>query len=434
MASVRDRVFVFLQGPHGPFFRRLARTLTTIGARCERVAVNRSDEAEWGRAGPLHRFNGDVSEFHAWLEDLIERRGVTDIVLYGDARPIHRIALDLAKRRNLTSHCFEEGYIRPSWVTYERTGTNGYSPLMSISLPRVARSLGLAGSPDEAVPATWGDYRQHQFYSALYYANLLVPSWRYRRFRSHREPPLRECARYWYRTAIAPLTRLVRGLRQWRLLRSGKTYHLVLLQLSFDASMSEHSDYNSTAEFVEDVIDAFAEGATRDEHLVFKAHPFEDGRERLQRVIREVARDLGIAERVIFIDGGTKLAALLDRARSAITINSTAAQQALWRGLPVAALGRAIYRKPGLVSEQTLDGFFRHPRRPDLRSYWLFRRFLMETSQIPGSFYADRGIDLLLDRLPGVMLDPCDPYDRVLSQTVEPAAETGPRPTLIATG
>ena len=218
--------------------------------------------------------------------------------------------------------------------------------------------------------------------------------------------------------ALAPWIRLRRGLQEWTLLRSSKTYHLVLLQLSFDASMQEHSDYASTAEFVEEVIDAFAEGADPEEYLVLKAHPFEDGREALRAVIRQLAADRGVADRVIFVDGGKKLAALLDRARSAVTVNSTAAQQALWRGLPVAAMGRAIYKKPGLVSEQTLTDFFRHPLRPDLRSYWLFRQFLMETSQLAGSFYSRRGRRLLLESLPHSrcwML--LDPYDQGLGRS-----------------
>ena len=81
------------------------------------------------------------------------------------------------------------------------------------------------------------------------------------------------------RAAKAPSIWLWRSLRQWALLRSDKAFHLVLLQLSFDASMQEHSDFESTSEFIERVIDSFAEGAASDEYLVLKAHPFEDGRE-----------------------------------------------------------------------------------------------------------------------------------------------------------
>lgn len=434
MAEANDRVFLFLQGPHGPFFRRLAKALKRQGAEVLRAAFNASDEAEWGKAGPLLRFNDTSEGFGDWLVQRIEAHGITDIVLYGDTRPVHVTALKVAKARGLTTHCLEEGYVRPSWVTYERQGSNGNSPLMSISLPRMAQALGQGVKPEEEVPATWGDARQHLWHSALYHARCLFPTRRYGRFRGHRDMPLlRECTWYWARTAKMPWIWMHRTFQQWLLLRSSKTFHLVLLQLSFDASMQVHSDYESTSDFIEDVVDAFADGAGPDEYLVLKAHPFEDGRERLGRVIRDIARDLGVGDRVIFVDGGKKLASLLDRARSAITVNSTAAQQALWRGLPVAALGRAIYKKPGMVSEQDLASFLRHPRRPDLRSYWLFRQFLMETSQFAGSFYATNGISLLLDRLPAAMLSDENPYEGLLSRADQGAEVAAVhRPTLIA--
>ena len=297
----------------------------------------------------------------------------------------------------------------------------------------MARAVGSCAKPDHEAPATWGDSRQHLWHSARYHLRCLVPTGRYGRFRGHRAMPLaHECAVYGRRFLLAPWIRLRRGVQEWTLLRSSKTYHLVLLQLSFDASMQVHSDYSSTAEFIEDVIEAFAAGASSDEYLVLKAHPFEDGREALRAIIRRMADELGVSDRVIFVDGGKKLAALLDRARSAITVNSTAAQQALWRGLPVAAVGRAIYKKPGLVSEQTLAGFFRHPRRPDLRSYWLFRQFLMETSQFAGSYYSKRGRRLLLSSLPERMLDLTDPYERIWEQARgEDDVDYATRPTLI---
>ena len=47
-----------------------------------------------------------------------------------------------------------------------------------------------------------------------------------------------------------------------------------------------------------------------------------------------------------------------------VTASEHEAQQALWRGIPVKTLGRAVYEKPGLVSEQTLDEFLADPDAP----------------------------------------------------------------------
>ncbi|MBY8977721.1 capsule biosynthesis protein CapA [Rhodobacteraceae bacterium NNCM2] len=429
--ATTGRVFLFLQGPHGPFFRRLAEAVEARGARVRRIILNRAEEAEWGRNLPATRFTGPDDTFEEWLAQQVEAHRVTDIVFYGDTKPAHRIAWQIAMTRGITVHNFEEGYLRPRYVTYERGGANAFSRLCEISLPEMAAVVGdPAPLDEEGSQDSWGDTRQHLWYSFTYYLRLMMARRSARMQSDKRTMPLwQEMSWYCLRALGQPYIRLWRWAKQARLRRSGKTYHLVLLQLSFDASMREHSKYENTAAFIEEVIDAFAEGAAKGHLLVFKAHPFENGRERLGHVIREMARDLGIADRVVFIDGGKRLARLMDNARSVITVNSTGVHQALWRGLPVSAQGRAIYRKPGLVSDQSLKGFFRHPRRPDLRAYWIFRRFMLATCLFSGSFYAEKGIRRLLKEMPEAMLSDRDPYDVVRRR--EPTynlGEIGPRP------
>lgn len=410
-----QRVFLFLQGPHGPFFRRLAAALREQGAQVRRVNFNAADVAEWGRSLPSLRFMGPRETYQEWLIQQIEAYGVTDIVFYGDTREVHRVAWETARMLGITVHNFEEGYLRPRFVTYERGGANAFSRVMDITLPEMAASVGHAGPPDEEGQGdSWGDTRQHLWLSFVYYLRLMLSQGGVRdQTRNRKMPMWKEVGWYTMRALGQPYIRLWRWLRQSRLRGTDRSYHLVLLQLSFDASMREHSGYPDTAAFIEEVIDAFSESAPKEHVLVFKAHPFESGRERLGRAIRVIARDLGVADRVVFIDGGMRLARLMDRARSVITVNSTGAHQALWRGIPVLARGRAIYRKPGIVSEQSLQGFFRHPRRPDLRAYWVFRRFLLATSQFSGSFYAETGIRRLLRDLPDAMLRAEDRYDIV---------------------
>ena len=41
------RVFLFLQGPHGPFFNRLGKMLRLTGADVWRVGFNAGDRAFW---------------------------------------------------------------------------------------------------------------------------------------------------------------------------------------------------------------------------------------------------------------------------------------------------------------------------------------------------------------------------------------------------
>jgi capsular polysaccharide export protein len=126
-----------------------------------------------------------------------------------------------------------------------------------------------------------------------------------------------------------------------------------------------------------------------------------------------------VHDRVHYVRGG-KLAALMNTARTAITVNSTAAQQALWRGLPVKAFGTAIYSKPEFVSDQPLEAFLTQPTGPDATAYRAFRSYLLETSQLAGGFYSARGRRQVLRQVVDVMLRDLDPYD-ALAHAPDPA-------------
>ncbi len=110
---------------------------------------------------------------------------------------------------------------------------------------------------------------------------------------------------------------------------------------------------------------------------------------------------------------GGKLGEMLDRATTAVTVNSTAGQQVLWRGLPLKAFGRSVYSQPEFVSYQPISEFFANPRKPDREAYMLYRQFLLETSQFPGGFYTAEGRAQVLRTLLDVLLEDRDPYDSI---------------------
>ncbi|TMV74862.1 capsule biosynthesis protein CapA, partial [Thioclava sp. BHET1] len=269
-------------------------------------------------------------------------------------------------------------------------------------------------------PARWGDMRQHVFYGALYHYFVLTRGRMFRNFRPHRALSIQQEFRlYLRRLLLMPLHKLERMRATHAITHGGFPYHLALLQLEHDASFQMHSPFRSLAEFIAVSIEGFARGAPRHHHLVFKAHPLEDGRAPLKREIFAVAAACGVAERVHFVRGG-KLAHLLNHARSAITVNSTAAQQVLWRGMPLKVFGEAVYAKPEFVSAQPLAEFFANPTRPDSRAYRDYRHYLLETSQVPGGFYSARGRRELLRQVVDMILAEEDPYDALRSGNAAP--------------
>ncbi|SPJ24356.1 capsule biosynthesis protein [Palleronia abyssalis] len=411
MHDPATRCFLFLQGPHGPFFGQLGQMLTRAGATCWRVGFNQGDAAFWPQRSTYIPFTDAPKVWPDRFAALLGDKGVTDLVLYGDTRPIHADAVRIARSRGIEVHVFEEGYLRPYWVTYERGGSNGNSALMEMSVEGMKTALAGAETELPPTPAHWGDMRHHVFYGALYHTFVLLMNRAYRNFRPHRALTVREEFHlYLKRLFLAPAYWADRRIATWRVKRGGFPYHLALLQLEHDSNFQMHSPFDTGEAFLKTVIEGFATGAPAHHHLIFKAHPLEDGRVDQRRTIRALARAHGVADRVHYIRGG-KLAGLLDQARSAVTVNSTAAQQVLWRGLPLKVFGEAVYAKPEFVSTQPLTDFFRLPVRPDARAYRDYRRYLLETSQIAGSYYSAPGRRQLLRQVTDMMLARTDPYE-----------------------
>lgn len=414
------RVFLFLQGPHGPFFHALGRMLRAAGAEVWRVGFNAGDRAFWFHPPSFIPYKGAHEDWPQAFADLLERKGVTDIVLYGDTRPIHASAVAAAKARGLGVHVFEEGYLRPYWVTYEREGSNGNSRLMDMTLEEMRAALALSDLETPLPPSHWGDMRQHIFYGALYHWFVMFTNQGYRRFKPHRDLPVtKEFQLYLQRLLLMPALAVERMLATARIRNGGFPYHLALLQLEHDSSFQQHSPFSTMTDFLEEIFDGFARGAPQHHHLVVKAHPLENGRVPLRREVRRLARQHGLEGRVHYVRGG-KLAQLLNDARSAVTVNSTAGQQVLWRGIPLKVFGRAVYDKPEFVSTQTASEFFAAANRPDARAYKEYRRYLLETSQLPGGFYSRKGRRQLLRQVVDMMLSPDDPYDALKSGKAAP--------------
>lgn len=415
-----SKVFLFLQGPHGPFFHSLGRMLRAAGSKVWRVGFNAGDRAFWFHPASYIPYRGTPQDWPDTFTQLLADKQVTDIVLYGDTRPIHAKAVRIAKDHGLTVHVFEEGYMRPYWVTYERDGSNGNSRLMEMSIAEMQGALELSDMEAPLPPSHWGDMRQHVFYGALYHWFVMFRNGDYRNFKAHRDLPVtREFLLYLKRLLLMPAHSIGRRIATWRIRNGGFPYHLALLQLEHDSSFQMHSPFSTMTEFLIEIIEGFAKGAPPHHHLVVKAHPLEDGRVPIRREIQRLAQEHGVQDRVHYVRGG-KLAELLNDARTAVTVNSTAGQQVLWRGIPLKVFGRAVYAKPEFVSGQSLRAFFAAASRPDNRAYKDYRRYLLETSQVSGGFYSARGRRRLMRQVVDMMLSPDDPYDALKSGTAAP--------------
>jgi len=245
---------------------------------------------------------------------------------------------------------------------------------MGITIPQMQNAFSKSNMETPLPPARWGHMRHHVFYGALYHWFVMFRNGDYRNFRLHLSLSVtKEFRLYWARLLLMPWQAIGRRIFTLRIKHGGFPYHLVLLQLEHDSSLQKHSPFETKPNFLDLVIDGSAKGAPKHHHLVFKAHPLEDGPAPIRKSIQTMSKKYGISDRVHFVRGG-KFAQLLNNARTTATVNSTAALQVLWRGIPLKVFGHAVYTQPEFVSEQPLPEFFAGTSRPDQSRLQRFMR------------------------------------------------------------
>ena len=222
---------------------------------------------------------------------------------------------------------------------------------------------------------------------------MLFRSDEYRNYRHHKPFEIFPEAWYWMRSAGRKLRYRVveRGMEARLTGPLNKRFFLAPLQVFNDSQIRHHSDYRSVRGFIAEVIASFAKHAPADVHLVFKQHPMDRGHRDYRQQIARNAAHCGVSDRVHLIHD-QHLPSLLKAAIGAVMVNSTVGLSALFHACPVKLMGRAIYDMPGLVFEGPLERFWTEARPPDPDRVERLRHYLIETTQIGGSFYSGRKI------------------------------------------
>jgi capsular polysaccharide export protein len=385
---------LFLQGVATPFFSRLGDWLRERGEQVYRVNFCAGDALYW-RGKPAWNFRSVAESFPDWLEERITRHAITDIVLFGDRRPLHRAAILLARQLGVRVHAFEEGYIRPNWITLERGGVNAGSALPSDpAWYRAADRLLEAAGEGERVAAHLAPRAAHDM---AYHAANLFNYVAYPGYRTHR-PWLSavEYAGWALRYSRFPWRAKRDAAEIERILGKGFPYYFLPLQLNSDAQIVHHSPFGNMKRAVKRVLTSFSEHAPVEARLIIKNHPFDTGLSGHERFVRRLSYDLGIAHRVLYVQTGP-VPALLENALGVVVVNSTVGFSALQHARPTIALGKAIYDLPGMTFQGNLDGFWGNATAPDFELVRAFRNVVVHATQVNGGFYSRLGIVTALE-------------------------------------
>ena len=409
MASKRS--FLFLQSVCSPFFARLADQLLADGHRVFKVNFTVGDVAYWWPR-PAVCFRGSASVLASFLDDIYRRHEITDQILFGDRRPVHRPAVAHGEAYGIRTHVFEEGYFRPYWITLEREGVNGHSllPRDPDWFWRVGEGLPNYGN-GTSFKSRFSVRAAHDVgYHAFGFWNPLA----FPGYRTH--APVNAAVEYLGFCKRLPLLRFHAprdAVRIDHLVAAGTPFFVLPLQLGSDAQIRDHSRFDDMEGVISFVLASLANRGPAGAHLVIKNHPLDMGWVNYRKIIAAMAKALGLIGRVHYLETGN-LEVLLKYAKGTVTVNSTVGALALGLTCPTICLSDPIYNLPGLTFQGALDDFWGAPERPDRELFRRFRNTVIHTTQINGGFYCGKGIALAVENCRQFLTAERSPLERLL--------------------
>ena len=390
---MKNRTFLFLQGPPGPLFRLLGEEMSRQGIEVHRINLSGGDKLDWPEGAT--DFRGRFSEWPVFFDKFLTENRITDVLLFGDCRPYHLAAHGVASSRNVRTHVLEEGYLRPHWMTLEPEGVNARS-----TLPRdknwflnEARRL----PPEPPSPPITSSFRRRARDSYWHYHHVITGRFAYPHYRSHRSNSILKEGFGWLwkfwreKSAIRKAEKVLDSL-------DGRELFVLPLQLSGDFQIRSHSPFPDMQSAASYAIESFAANAPGHLHLLLKAHPLDSSFFDWDKFVRRHARRLSLEGRLHFVDGGD-LDSMVRKARGLVCVNSTSATLALANGTPVCTMGEAIYDLPGLTHQGHLDGFWANPVAPESGVYPAFRRVLVDRCLIRGGLASESAVSILIDSM-----------------------------------
>lgn len=353
---------LLLQGPMGTFFRRFASELREGGAVVKKINFNAGDSLFYNNAEVVP-YRGTLEAWGDFFEAFVKEHDIDSVFLFGDLRPRHRIAIARAKALSVPVYVFEEGYLRPDYITIELNGVNGDSPMSKD--PEVYRRALRELPPETPARPVGVTFRRMAWYATVYALTCTHFGFLYPRYSHHR--PINawyqmfSWLRGWWRKYIflkreAYIVPLLSG-------ELSKKYYFLPLQVHCDAQV-QHSSYSTVEEFMEDAIRKFAELADPSHHLVVKHHPMDRAYREYGDHLKRFAREVGLEGRMHYVHD-IDLNHILDHALGTITMNSTVGLSSIERGIPAKVLGRAVYDIPGMTFQGSLQEFLRDPGTVD---------------------------------------------------------------------
>jgi capsular polysaccharide export protein len=387
--SVKVKVYgpvLLLFGPIGTFFSRLAYHLQGQGIKTYKIAFPLRE------FGFQHRdqipFQGDCKQdFRPFLKELIIKKGIRHIFMYGDFIIPHKIAIEVGEELReqgvaVETWIFELGYLRPNYITLEPNRVNCNSNLNQSR--DFYQQLPIIDHIPEARHES--GLRWRKCWKAPTFILHSLTSYQISETEHKLQPRPKDVA--------AQLLGFIRKYKyqhtenQIRFkLFEGQSFFLVILQVASDSQLYRGSPYQSVDAFIKHTIQSFAIHAPNKARLFIKHHPRDRGYNNYKELINSLAFAYSASDRIFYLHDSPLAPIFRQRqCRGCILVNSSVGFQALFHGIPLKAMGKAPYNIEGLADQQDIDLFWSNPQPSDRDLFRKFYNYTLQTTQINGNF------------------------------------------------
>jgi len=126
IGNIENENILLLQGPMGTFFKRLDNEFVKQGATTYKIGFNAADSFFSNHYNYV-AFRAKKEKWKNFINIFLKEKCIDKVFLFGDCRYYQSIAIKEAMKLGIEVFVFEEGYLRPDYITMERYGVNDFS-------------------------------------------------------------------------------------------------------------------------------------------------------------------------------------------------------------------------------------------------------------------------------------------------------------------
>lgn len=395
-SSIKNKNILFLQGPVGNFFNEIDKKLNPYNNTYQ-IIFNKGDDVFSNIKNKIY-FTDKFKYFDNFINLIYMDLHIDIVFLIGDCRILHDKAIKISKQYDIEVYVFEEGYLRPNFITMEKGGVNFNSRNFPKDI-KIYKKMSFDNHYSQNIHSqNFGNFKNLNFkalfLSLKYYFYMNFDKQYFKNYKHHRNKNMLKEAKSFIKNGYKRFKYKKIDSKNIDNYIDNEKFFFMPLQLDNDMQIRKHSKYKNMFEFIEEVLISFANNANKEYKIIIKQHPLGLGNIDYEDFINDLVSKLNLHNRVLFIRTGD-LGKILKNSVGVVVINSTVGLSSLYHLKPLKVMGKANYDIEGITHKNTtLNDFWDLKFSSDIEGIENFLNYLYFSTQYYGSFYIKNSIEI----------------------------------------